>query len=607
MLDIRPPIFTITLPISHQLSDYGLPLNTHPLFCTMQASDGEVYSPLPKGNYIRLLQVELVGRDDLIGSLETVHLDKCPFQYKALSYAWGASEPVTELKLRGGQSLQLNQTLSDLFGQLKTLQASWTLWIDALCINQKNDEEKSSQVQLMRRIYSAADQVIMWLGTRDEESHAAFRFMNLMRNHSWKEDWEEEKKENLEDIRYVFTLLARPWFRRTWVIQEVVLNRNVAVMCGDDSVDFRVFECCVYAVWLYFDVDDYGDDHPSILGLWHASELMAILREFRKHRSVSFEKLLETSYFCKATDDRDKVYGFMGLARHRTPLPAPDYSPSTSFQQVYLMTAEALLCHGTSRNVLALAGIARRRLPSDLPTWVPDLRNEEFEQPIQSCYNAKWKAGGRMEAKATREGADYLRIRVRPIDEVSVTCSPFNSRSVKRQKKAMRQVLALRPMHPAVVSEDEWNDTVAMSMIMGLDVDDQPVNREEYLTYFREWLEWLHSSNSQEDMKRIKGNRFQRTTGPRVDDWNAFMTQTGIFCIGPQAVRVDDVLCTVPGCRLPLIFRQSEPESMARGDPRDPDERLLPEYTLVSWCFAVGLMEGEHPAQKRPAIEVLLR
>ncbi|KAL0944475.1 uncharacterized protein CTRU02_202362 [Colletotrichum truncatum] len=565
---------------------------------------GGIYSPLPPGNFIRLLKVRR-ERDELICNFKVVCLSDCDEEYIALSYAWEDPAPVRILQFDGGKSLSLNQTLSDLIDTLALPRRPFTLWVDALCINQHDISERESQVQLMNEVYSTATKVLLWLGASNAESQAAFRFMTFMEDHSWPDGWEQQSHETLSQVQTVFHLLARPWFRRTWVIQEVVLGDDVVVMCGNDAVHFFTFERCVWGIWKYFEaLGDYADDHLAVRGLWNVTRLLDIREEFWEHGEIRFERLVETAYHCEASDPRDMVFGFLGIADNTRPVPEPTYT--APFEDVYRWTAEALLCHGKSLDLLALSGVARRILPSDLPTWVPDLRNRGLEEPLVPCDRASWDAGGPVEVMPTKEGAGCLRLRVKLIDVVVRTCPPFTSNSVVKQQAAMRDILALRHVLPKVISENEWNGVLATSLIMGLDIDDQPAG-PEYREYFGEWLQWLLSSRSDADLQNIKGNRFQRTIGPRIDDWKACLTREGYLCMVPQAVEPGEVLCVVPGCRLPILLRSVRPAHGGSGDPRAPEEKELNEYILVSWCFAQGLMYGESPAQRKPATEIFLR
>jgi hypothetical protein len=289
------------------------------------------------------------------------------------------------------------------------------------------------------------------------------------------------------------------------------------------------------------------------------------------------------------------VFAFRGIADKDRPVPEPNYNMSV--QEVYIKTAISLLCHGKSLDLLALGGIGGREHSSDLPTWVPDFRHHSYSEPFVPCDRAEWNAGGDIHAPPTVVLPDQLRLQVKTFDTVEVTCTIFDSYSVTKLQTAIQEIFALRQRLPYEASEELWMDMIAQSLIFGLNIEDEPAG-PEYREYFDEWLQWLQSSSSQENLERIRSNKYHRTLGPRVDGWKAFLTKRGFFGIGPPAVAAGDNICGVPGCRLPIIVRS---------DPKASDAEPLPEYILVSWCFLQGLMYGESIDPYQPTIDILLR
>ena len=86
------------------------------------------------------------------------------------------------------------------------------IWIDAICINQEDNDEKGQQVQSMAKIYAKASRVIVWLGRAAGDSDQA---LEVIRKAA-----EEQRTRSAVDITYqqaIFTLLERPWFQRIWV------------------------------------------------------------------------------------------------------------------------------------------------------------------------------------------------------------------------------------------------------------------------------------------------------------------------------------------------------------------------------------------------------
>ena len=129
------------------------------------------YDLLPPG-YIRLLTPDPVDDSDGYSwSLEVVSLDQPDFVFEALSYVWGSQSETYPIRCNG-RSLHVHHnpftTLPYLSrrGDIPPVQA---IWIDAICINQEDQEEKRVQIQLMGQLYRTAKKVWVWLGLAEHQ------------------------------------------------------------------------------------------------------------------------------------------------------------------------------------------------------------------------------------------------------------------------------------------------------------------------------------------------------------------------------------------------------------------------------------------------------
>ncbi|CAG9975229.1 unnamed protein product [Clonostachys byssicola] len=557
-----------------------------------------VYGDTLQSGHIRLLDVRTRGagsKPEFEGSFRFISLSDRPLpDFTAVSYCWNDWSKFKESELEriqfpGYQSLSLSPTLWHLFNSLQQNSPNFTVWIDFLCINQKNKDERESQVQQMNKVYSFAKNVLLWLGKRDSISEKAF---HSMRNN----------RRDQSALNSIFLLLRRPWFQRVWVIQEITVSKKVQMCCGHDREDFDYFSDYIFDIWKYFyGWDGYEDDDDAVRGLWCVTRLFFIREDFKMNK-LYFENLLQEAFHRQATDKRDMVYAFLGIADNRH-LPPPNYTISE--EELYIETAKALLCNGKSLDLLTLCGISRERSPS-LPTWAPDLRYHSFSEPLVPCDRANWKAGGPLQVSPKIEAPLRLRLQIRPIDAVAIVCPPFNSESVADQQAAFKAIRALRLRVPGNISEDEWMDGLFSTLIWGLDIDDRPLESGEQWTtcwkHFKDWLKWLQLSSCEEDLHKIRRNEYHRAMGVRIDTWMAFMTHRGDFCIGPAAIEVGDIVCIVPGCRLPLVLR-------AKSTVSDEGTSRLSALTrvLVGCCYVERLMFGKAAELERPLEEVFLQ
>ena len=114
------------------------------------------------------------GAEDIDFSLVRTTIDRAP-PYEALSYAWGDDE--CQITLRNGAVATLTSNLYHALRHLQRPHASRLLWVDAVCINQRNDAERSQQAQFMNQIYAMAWRVLVWLGEEGDDTSRAFTIL----------------------------------------------------------------------------------------------------------------------------------------------------------------------------------------------------------------------------------------------------------------------------------------------------------------------------------------------------------------------------------------------------------------------------------------------
>jgi hypothetical protein len=254
--------------------------------------------------------------------------------------------------------------------------------------------------------------------------------------------------------------------------------------CGEDIIDFDNFRLCVFGLWKFFeDWYDYDDNDAAIRGLWCMTRPIFIRDEFQDSGTVRYEILLQAAFHCQATDRRDMIFAFQGIADKDRSVPEPDYT--VSVEDVYTETAVVLLCHGTSLDLLALGGIAVRKQLSDLPTWVSDLRHHSYSEPFVPCDRAAWNTGDILQTPPTLIPPNQLRLQLKAFDTMKVTCATFNSYSVADQQTVVWEIFSLRQRLPYEVSEELWRDVMTSSLIFDLDIEDEPAG-SEYREYFNE-------------------------------------------------------------------------------------------------------------------------
>ncbi|KAK6857828.1 hypothetical protein PG995_005527 [Apiospora arundinis] len=223
------------------------------------------------------------------------------------------------------------------------------LWIDALCIDQANNQEKGHQVGQMRLVYEYADNVLIWLGpsTPDVEylmdrmtelDHKMLRHVDYKDRplETWSQEW-SDVKDGLDPqscytsshiSRVFWQLLERPWFKRVWVLQEAACARIATVVCGRHSVSSRTFAMMYDLV-----------DGPSRIGYRLETQAKAVLDVMpgprRRSSWYSHDRrlatLLDKFKYSSASVELDLVYALLGISSDVSDpdLFRPDYSIST--------------------------------------------------------------------------------------------------------------------------------------------------------------------------------------------------------------------------------------------------------------------------------------
>lgn len=177
--------------------------------------------------------------DPIRGKLVVRNLSEVECTYEALSYTWGDPNSLTSSIEFTEESLPITTNLDVALRQLRSETDTRTLWIDAVCINQQDNNEKGHQIALMHEIYRKAKSVIMWLGPPTVHTpfgleilsfFAGDKFFNIV---PWQSRSPELFREGLKDI------LNRDYFQRLWVVQEIALAREVHLCVGSHQVSWK--------------------------------------------------------------------------------------------------------------------------------------------------------------------------------------------------------------------------------------------------------------------------------------------------------------------------------------------------------------------------------
>ncbi|KAI8317499.1 Heterokaryon incompatibility protein 6, OR allele [Colletotrichum sp. SAR11_240] len=338
-----------------------------------------------------------------------------PISYTALSYTWG--EPIFDAMIKcDGHEKAITKSLESALLHFRREDESVVLWIDQICIDQDNKDEKGQQIPLMSRIYQRATNTAIWLGEASEGSDVAIKLLeevNIRLQFTTEDDIDPKEFERRrlpepksKDWSALWDLLSRPWFTRVWIIQEVILSRDPWVACGDSLITWENLSSgCMQLVttgisaWLRkkapeWAAEEAAKDAAKVVAKEAAKgamndsktddrgdmcELAWQLHRMKQSAQDSdntLVPLLVQSRGAQCYDSRDKVYGLLGVVNedHQAAVKvsyADDFPAAKLYQQVVAHHVSQHPTRWALHEVLAAHGRFERKMwiSEDFKDW----------------------------------------------------------------------------------------------------------------------------------------------------------------------------------------------------------------------------------------------
>ena len=301
------------------------------------------------------------------------------------------------------------------------------LWIDAICINQADTEEKSYQVAMMDQIYNKANSVIVWLGRDDGYGNIAIQAIDKLFPAAFSgtlqtSDVVPFKRQNpvaftalgiesisMQEWGALAVLYLRQSFRRLWCVQEIVLQRSVSMWVGDQSVPFEEFMIVTAALYKL----EYTLGLPVSLKFrpgYNASVTSEAygIYDFRRNGPFNHDlvHMIMNTMTWQCFDPRDHIYAVLGMCRGAkgTDLIKIDYKKSTQtvFTEVMRLMLFQLQVKAPTLELVAYirdSALKDRDGDEEIPSWVL-----AFGRPgISSFWQPKWHAAGEDSEKVNVE------------------------------------------------------------------------------------------------------------------------------------------------------------------------------------------------------------
>ncbi|KAH6708748.1 heterokaryon incompatibility protein-domain-containing protein [Leptodontidium sp. MPI-SDFR-AT-0119] len=346
------------------------------------------YSPLPTEPAIRLLDLSPgVENSPLRGSLKTFPLAEVP-SYLALSYVWGSDEKPHAIQIGSFHvkiTTSLNHALRDNRAMASVNNKNIFIWADGICINQSDTAELNSQVALMGSIYRSAVSVVTYIGPADQRAYSGLQLGAKLvefaqsRGQGSYRDLELIQDSNFQRNRFppawhsswaaLSELMDRAWSSRVWIVQESLLNRQVAMVLGRVIVHRDLFGKLAHL--------SLNGRIPRVTTERRGSDCLTAQDDLKSYayghgydypHPKTFYHLLRMCHILNSKNAKDKVYALLGVAHDRDQMGiVPDYTKTEA--EVYTDVAMRLI--QTDSNLDLFSSVWSKKT-IQLPTWVPD-------------------------------------------------------------------------------------------------------------------------------------------------------------------------------------------------------------------------------------------
>ncbi|XDG08778.1 hypothetical protein ABKA04_008393 [Annulohypoxylon sp. FPYF3050] len=553
--------------------------------------------------------------------------------YEAISYVWGDIRNKVNI-ICNGKPLAISVNLEGVLRHFRLLSDKRTLWVDAVCINQNDDEERGRQVGRMKDIYSKAMEVPIWLGEEGEDSnagiavasdlaHACCQYISgggSLETISFTEKPVQRlfgkfrNKSEFPRLEAFAKIIKRLWFTRVWVVQELALATKATVFCGNSSISWTDLMNAITA-----------QDH---LNLWladHERNAYVFILERARHEwkegvRRSLLSILFRYRILDATDPRDKIFGLNALIRNElSEALRPDYNVDTT--ELYTTVAKEILNQSSDLNLLSVPRRLSGDGPKSLPSWVPDWTNTRLTAPLglanysdinELAFSAsgsstpQFEFGGVKSSSLGVQGCcvdriaavgTVLRLEHLPRTDYHGTRIPkcafvldnwshvAKLRGPNFWSTGSEPYLTGESMRDAFVQTlvtESTNESIE-TLRRQLDILERNASIARWLNFLPKSLpDWLTDKAVYlaHAMLFFRRND-QMTLDFRIHlsslaDRRGFRTDKGYIGLGSALAEAGDQIVVVKGAKVPLIFRPAGSQWMLQGD-----------------CFVKGIMHGE--------------
>jgi hypothetical protein len=579
------------------------------------------YDPLDRERKeIRLLILEPGSGDSILCcTLKHAFLDSStPPRYETISYVCGDQTIKAPINLHSSE-VEVPATSEAALRRMRRRDRPRTLWIDAICINEADIDERGHQVGIMFDIYSKTSHNCIYLGPEDSETPKVIESMEailreisvetrgyvdfgmLLSGPSGNLKLSRTPVSPSIDQYCLIDFYQNRWFSRLWIVREASLSRVSTCYSGR----FHVFLTDVLRIarWIR-----YKSAHVPWLsgaqaeGLRNAGTIFdaadRTYGRFYRHQT-DFWNFLKGFRDLLTLDRRDKVYALIPLWQMHTqtlalhPTLKPDYTLSVSeiFTNVSKFAVQEMDDLSLLRDVYT-SPFGKQNAP--WPSWVPvlDIKRRPHRWDLPRLLSSLFTADNRSPARIFYPTPSTLDVAGMFIDEVTdATSAPTKALAGARDYIGF-VASAERICSPSIGIKDSGGDLetrISLALQAGVALGDKRATDQEALQDYRNFKTFLHDDESplfpghltvtsaaSDEFKAA--DTYFTAVQDNVPHRAVFYTKNGQLGLGPGCTQPGDIVAVLYGCQWPVVMRPLPTPG---------------EYKFLECAYVYGIMDGE--------------
>lgn len=574
---------------------------SHEIYHSLQDAPLQPDQPEAHRWPLRLISLQPGQADsELKCNLEHTSFGRAAGDYEALSYTWGSPNNKTAIHLNGIQ-FPVTQNLGLALKKLRYAHRPRRLWIDAICINQDDVLERNVQVTRMVEVYRSASRVLLFLGAAPDDLDAAALLIRQL-GEIWRNQTHNKAlaallklagdTEQAKAWRSLERLFRNGYWKRVWVMQEIAVAQVVHVVCGTCGLEWSWLCDTVQLIRDALMDELRWDDFTRHfdIPIWGAEALLVMRRTYQDaDQATDLFGLLEKGRDCRATDNRDKVFGLLSMAVADRSATKPDYTRDLSavYQDVaryYIDKDRTLWILYHSSDYLRLKDMvvpqnSERQPECDIPnisTWAPDwtgwlgLYYPFYKRSVYSAASdtkaqVRFCGGGEMVSSGVRLDRihslfNLLNWTEEGIWPITAKCQILSAQQLRELEDTIAEYLPTKyperyPSRAAAVDALQ-RTLVADSFIV--DADASSWTRVEDMVALRStYQKWLLCREIQQyDDIDADTSAYRHTVRHNFCGRKLFVSEQGLLGLSGELARPGDELFVLCGGNVPFVLRE---------------------------------------------------